>query len=82
MKGVDPDNWRNCEKASGHQIYLRSGGQAPKGYQYDPRCRCRSRHGCVGATSPIKMAVASVRKGGTVTLVGNLSPTIDFPLQS
>lgn len=37
---------------------------------------------CVGATSPIKTAVASVRKGGTVTLVGNLSPTIDFPLQS
>ena len=37
---------------------------------------------CVGATSPIKTAVASVRKGGTVTLVGNLSPTIEFPLQS
>jgi L-iditol 2-dehydrogenase len=36
---------------------------------------------CVGATSPIKTAIASVRKGGTVTLVGNLSPTIDFPLQ-
>ncbi|HEY3743726.1 MAG TPA: galactitol-1-phosphate 5-dehydrogenase [Bryobacteraceae bacterium] len=36
---------------------------------------------CVGATSPIKTAIASVRKGGTVTLLGNLSPTIDFPLQ-
>ena len=37
---------------------------------------------CVGATAPIKTAVASVRKGGAVTLVGNLSPNIEFPLQS
>lgn len=37
---------------------------------------------CVGATAPVKTAVASVRKGGTVTLVGNLSPQIEFPLQS
>ena len=28
------------------------------------------------------MAIDSTRKGGTVTLVGNLSPTIDLPLQA
>jgi L-iditol 2-dehydrogenase len=35
----------------------------------------------VGATSPIRTAILSVRKGGTVTLVGNISPTIELPLQ-
>ncbi len=29
---------------------------------------------CVGATEPIATAIAAVRKGGTVTLVGNVSP--------
>jgi L-iditol 2-dehydrogenase len=37
---------------------------------------------CVGATSPIKTAILSVRKGGAVTLVGNLAPSIEIPLQS
>lgn len=35
----------------------------------------------VGASSPIKTAVESVRKGGTVTLIGNISPTVEIPLQ-
>ena len=35
----------------------------------------------VGATAPIQTAVHSVRKGGTVTLVGNLSPEVQLPLQ-
>ena len=37
---------------------------------------------CVGATEPIQTAIAGVRKGGTVTLVGNISPEIKLPLQS
>jgi L-iditol 2-dehydrogenase len=37
---------------------------------------------CVGATAPVKLAVDSVRKGGTVTLVGNVSPKIELGLQS
>ncbi|MEM6779689.1 MAG: zinc-binding dehydrogenase, partial [Planctomycetota bacterium] len=36
----------------------------------------------VGATPTIKTAIESVRKGGCVTLVGNVAPTIDLPLQS
>ncbi|MEX2260798.1 MAG: galactitol-1-phosphate 5-dehydrogenase [Bryobacteraceae bacterium] len=35
----------------------------------------------VGATDPIRTAIASVRKGGAVTLIGNISPTIELPLQ-
>src|SRR5207249_2294893 len=37
---------------------------------------------CVGATEPIRTAIASVRKGGAVTLVGNVKPSIDLPLQA
>jgi L-iditol 2-dehydrogenase len=37
---------------------------------------------CVGATVPVKLAVDSVRKGGAVTLVGNVAPTIELGLQS
>lgn len=36
----------------------------------------------VGATPTVKTAIESVRKGGSVTLVGNISPTIELPLQS
>ena len=36
---------------------------------------------CVGATEPIRTAIASVRKGGAVTLVGNVKPTVELPLQ-
>ena len=37
---------------------------------------------CVGATAPVKLAIDTVRKGGTVTLVGNVTPTIEIGLQS
>jgi L-iditol 2-dehydrogenase len=36
---------------------------------------------CVGATDSIRTAIDSVRKGGSVTLVGNVAPQIDLPLQ-
>jgi (R,R)-butanediol dehydrogenase/meso-butanediol dehydrogenase/diacetyl reductase/L-iditol 2-dehydrogenase len=36
----------------------------------------------VGATAPIQTAVSIVRKGGSVTLIGNVSPTVEIPLQS
>lgn len=36
----------------------------------------------VGATPTIATAVHSVRKGGTVTLVGNLAPKVEMPLQA
>ncbi|QDV61513.1 galactitol-1-phosphate 5-dehydrogenase [Crateriforma conspicua] len=36
----------------------------------------------VGMTPTVQTAIESVRKGGCVTLVGNVTPTIDLPLQS
>ena len=36
----------------------------------------------VGVEPTVGLAVQCLRKGGTVTLVGNLSPTVPFPLQS
>ncbi|NCB02856.1 MAG: galactitol-1-phosphate 5-dehydrogenase, partial [Spirochaetia bacterium] len=35
----------------------------------------------VGATKPIQSALSIVRKGGSITLIGNVSPTIELPLQ-
>jgi L-iditol 2-dehydrogenase len=37
---------------------------------------------CVGSTIPVNLALDSVRKGGTLTLVGNIAPTIELGLQS
>ncbi len=36
---------------------------------------------CVGYSAPVTTAIESVRKGGMVTLVGNLEPRIEMPLQ-
>ncbi len=36
----------------------------------------------VGATPTIQTAVACARKGGMLTLVGNLAPTVEMPLQA
>ncbi|UCH63962.1 MAG: galactitol-1-phosphate 5-dehydrogenase [Fidelibacterota bacterium] len=36
----------------------------------------------VGITPSVNSALASLRKGGVLTLVGNLSPTIELPLQA
>lgn len=36
----------------------------------------------VGITATVKTAIGVVRRGGTVTLVGNVSPTVEVPLQA
>ena len=35
----------------------------------------------VGISATVDLALRCVRKGGTVTLIGNVAPMIDFPLQ-
>jgi L-iditol 2-dehydrogenase len=37
---------------------------------------------CVGLSATIKLAIDLVRKGGQVTLIGNVAPTVELPLQS
>jgi L-iditol 2-dehydrogenase len=37
---------------------------------------------CVGISGTVELAIESVRKGGAVTLVGNVAPKIDLGLQS
>ncbi len=36
----------------------------------------------VGLSATVELAIASLRKGGSLTLVGNLAPKIEFPLQA
>lgn len=35
----------------------------------------------VGLSPTVRLAVAVLKKGGSVTLIGNLAPSVDFPLQ-
>ena len=35
----------------------------------------------VGNTAAVNMAIGALRKGGALTIVGNLAPTVEFPLQ-
>ena len=35
----------------------------------------------MGNKEAVRAAISSVRKGGAVTLVGNVSPTVELPLQ-
>ncbi len=35
----------------------------------------------VGAQKTVELAIAAVRRGGTVTLIGNLAPKVEIPLQ-
>jgi L-iditol 2-dehydrogenase len=35
----------------------------------------------VGSTPTVKVAIESARKGGTVVLIGNVTPTVEIPLQ-
>jgi L-iditol 2-dehydrogenase len=37
---------------------------------------------CVGTTVTVKLAIDAVRKGGAVTLVGNVTPSVEIGLQS
>ena len=36
----------------------------------------------VGSTTPLQTAIDCTRKGGSVTLVGNLAPRVELPLQA
>ncbi|MBV9083958.1 MAG: galactitol-1-phosphate 5-dehydrogenase [Acidobacteriaceae bacterium] len=36
----------------------------------------------VGSTATVKSAIENVRKGGHVTLIGNISPSVEIPLQA
>ncbi len=36
----------------------------------------------VGSTPTVRAAIESVRRGGTVTLIGNVVPTVEIPLQT
>ncbi len=36
----------------------------------------------VGATPTVRSAIECTRKGGSITLVGNLAPNVEFPLQA
>jgi L-iditol 2-dehydrogenase len=82
--GIDVDDARLAvARAAGADVVLNSQtADAPA----EIRARTHGRGAdavleAVGMTAPIRTAIASVRKGGTVTLIGNFSAEIELPLQ-
>jgi L-iditol 2-dehydrogenase len=82
--GVDVDDAKlTVARAAGADAVLNSRtGDAPA----EIRARTNGRGAdavleAVGMTEPIRTAIAAVRKGGAVTLIGNFSAQIDLPLQ-
>ncbi len=70
-------------KSSGVDYLLNAGG---KNLEKEIKNICSGRGAdfafeAVGVNDTVKTAISVVRKGGTVMLVGNLSPDVEFPLQ-
>lgn len=60
----------------------RDRGVADKLLQLTEGRGCDAALECVGTGATVGLAVDAVRKGGTVTLVGNVTPTIEIGVQS
>ncbi|MEM1070505.1 MAG: galactitol-1-phosphate 5-dehydrogenase [Planctomycetota bacterium] len=71
-----------CELGADHGLRGDQGDVASKVRELTQGRGADISYEVVGATPTIKTAIESVRKGGSVTLVGNVSPTVELPLQS
>lgn len=60
----------------------RDGGVVDKLLQRTEGRGCDAALECVGTGATVRLAIDAVRKGGAVTLVGNVTPTIEFGVQS
>ena len=72
---IDPDQGRLKMAAELGATETRA--TAPKAGEIDADIAIE----CVGTTEAIQSAITSVHKGGAVTLVGNVHPKIELPLQ-
>jgi L-iditol 2-dehydrogenase len=82
---ADLDSSRLAEAArSGAQTLINPGEGSPTVNRVLTKYPAGVDHAfeAVGASATVKQAIAAVRKGGTVTLVGNIAPQIEIPLQS
>ncbi len=69
---VDPQETR---LAMARELGATSVSAAPEKYDADICVEC------VGTKDSVKAAISAVRKGGAVTLVGNVAPVVELPLQ-
>jgi L-iditol 2-dehydrogenase len=80
---VDDDRLRMAASAGASAVFnSKSGGAAEQVVAATGGRGADAAFEAVGATEPIATAIASVRKGGAVTLIGNVSPRVELPLQS
>ena len=82
---ADPDGSRLAEagRSGAHTLLPLSGGQdaAAAVLEHFP-AGVDHVFEAVGIGATVKTAVAAVRKGGTITLIGNIAPQVELPLQA
>ncbi|MBN2864247.1 MAG: galactitol-1-phosphate 5-dehydrogenase [Bacteroidales bacterium] len=78
----DPVKLENAKRSGADNVFGTSGGDAAGRIKNLTKMRGADvSFEAVGKSETVYLAIASVRKGGTVVLVGNISKTIEFPLQ-
>jgi L-iditol 2-dehydrogenase len=65
-----------------HALNSRSSNIIPAILEYTAGRGADAALECVGTTTTVGLAIDSVRKGATVTLIGNIAPSIEIGLQS
>lgn len=79
---INEKRLENAGKAGADKLLLSGDEKIEKQIQAYTRNRGSDlSYEAVGISDTINIAIGSVRKGGKVVLIGNITPSIDFPLQ-
>lgn len=79
---IDEKRLENAEKEGADQVFLSGDKKIDEKIKSSTRNRGADiSFEAVGISYTVNIAIESVRKGGTVVLIGNITPSVDFPLQ-
>jgi L-iditol 2-dehydrogenase len=79
---IDDKHIQKALKAGAGAAFIASDPQLQEKVQILTDGRgCDCVYEAVGMNDPVKTAISLARRGGTVTLVGNTTPSVEFPLQ-
>ena len=71
---IDPNRLRLAQKLGAHDVF--DARNDPPATEFDTAFEA------VGLTAPVGLAINALHKGGTLTLIGNVSPRVELPLQT
>jgi L-iditol 2-dehydrogenase len=78
---VDADRLKLARQLGATEIFLSNETLQPQILQFTNNQGVDVALECVGRTETIAAAIDATRKGGTVVLVGNITPNVNLPLQ-